>query len=111
MSKKKRHYALLKGETVEEMIFRTVFRGFGGALDTDQCDTFRTSPAEIMQSAEFAVGVTEIRTGQPPNYDTMDDWNYERGRLWATMAPANLDPRSARAVRMFMVALKKGYII
>jgi hypothetical protein len=43
----------------------------------------------IVQSVEFRRGFEEARLGKAfdPN---IDDWNYERGRLFARIAPLNM---------------------
>jgi hypothetical protein len=58
----------------------------------EQVDTVIVTTWEIMRSREFHIGVDEVRAGQPPRFDEMDDWNYERGRCWALLAPANMGP-------------------
>jgi hypothetical protein len=76
-----------------------------------QIPTVRTTVRQIMASSAFQTGVAEVRAGQPPRYDIMDNWNYERGRLWAIIAPINLDPGSETAIKLYTVADAKDLII
>ena len=72
-----------------------------------QIDTTRTTTRAIMGSAAFAAGVTDVRIGLPTRYDSFgDDWDYERGRMWAFIAPMSMPLRIDRrlnpeAVRLF----------
>jgi len=48
-----------------------------------------------MRSREFAVGVADVRAGRGyrNGFDTWkgnDQWNYERGRMWAARAPRSV---------------------
>jgi hypothetical protein len=63
-----------------------------------------------MASASFQAGVAEVRAGLPPRFD-LDDWSYERGRLWALIAPTNLNPNSRLANKLYVAAMLRGYII
>jgi hypothetical protein len=73
----------------------------------------------IMGSAAFALGVAERRAGRALRYDmfTGDEaWNYERGRLWATLAPVSMPlvingKINFKAVRLFEAAGDRGLII
>jgi hypothetical protein len=63
--------------------------------DGDQVPTRLTTIREIMESAEFALGVVDARARRPyrPGYDhwhANGQWNYERGRAWANMAPQSV---------------------
>lgn len=47
----------------------------------------------VMRSKAFARGVEEVRAGLPPDFNIANDdeaWNYERGRLWAVLAPLDM---------------------
>jgi hypothetical protein len=60
-----------------------------------QVSTFPTSIAAIMGSPYFALGVADARAGRTyhRDYDTWrgnPQWNYDRGRLWAKLAPKSL---------------------
>jgi hypothetical protein len=66
----------------------------------DQVPTHPVTILSVMQDPKFGLGVADVRTGRGyhPGYETWDgneQWNYERGRQWATLAPRDL-------------ALKKG---
>jgi hypothetical protein len=75
-----------------------------------QVPTKRVSTYEIVFSHEFLVGVEEVRNGGSPRFDAMDNWDYERGRLWATLAPRNMHPRTPQAIRLFDAAFERKYI-
>jgi hypothetical protein len=79
--------------------------------DRDQVNTVPTTTLAIMRSREFRIGVDEVRAGQRPNFDAMNSWAYERGRLWATIAPLSMDPRSLWAVWLYNSASDRNYII
>jgi hypothetical protein len=54
-----------------------------------------TTVEEIMSSSAFALGVADVRAGQPMHKDydawiTNDQWSYERGRCWARLAPRHI---------------------
>jgi hypothetical protein len=63
-----------------------------------QFKTQRTTIVKIMKDSAFALGVYEYRAGLPLRDDrrrrTMDSyveqWNYERGRAWAAVAPRTM---------------------
>jgi hypothetical protein len=78
--------------------------------DIDQVPVLPTTAMEIMASPEFGAGVMEVRTGQPPRFDEMNDWNYERGRLWATLAPTNMSPGSRKAVLLMEAAFLRKLV-
>jgi hypothetical protein len=77
----------------------------------EQADTMPVTVREIVTSPEFRAGVDEVRAGRPPAFDAWDDWNYERGRAFAVIAPRNLDPQSDLAVRLYVAARARRYII
>lgn len=60
----------------------------------EQCETVQTTIWAIMRSAAFRAGVNDVRTGRPARFDEFtganEDWSYERGRQWATLAPMNM---------------------
>jgi hypothetical protein len=56
----------------------------------DQADTVPSSVEAIMRSRSFQRGVAEVRAGLLPDFDRFDDWDYERGRQWATAAPGDM---------------------
>jgi hypothetical protein len=65
----------------------------------------------IMSQPQFALGVADARAGRPHHpefekWDTNGQWNYERGRHWATLVPRTVALKragrlSAEAVRWF----------
>jgi hypothetical protein len=60
--------------------------------DSDQVPTRPTTIPAIMETGTFALGVADVRAGRPFHRDAdlwhpNDAWSYERGRLWATLAP------------------------
>jgi hypothetical protein len=56
-----------------------------------------TSAQSIMRSKAFAAGVADVRQGRAPRFDT-DDWDYERGRQWAVVAPMSMPVKIGRRV-------------
>jgi hypothetical protein len=48
-----------------------------------------TTTAKIMSSAAFRRGVEDRRGGRPLREDD-GTWDYERGRLWASLAPIDM---------------------
>jgi hypothetical protein len=72
--------------------------------ERDQIETEEVSAAWFLRSADFQVGVDDVRTGRPArfdayNYDQDDEaltnrlWAYEKGRQFATVAPASMPLR------------------
>jgi hypothetical protein len=60
-----------------------------------QVPTSPTTIEKIMNTREFALGVIDRRAGRPHRSDYAtwgidDQWNYERGRAWATVAPRSV---------------------
>jgi hypothetical protein len=58
----------------------------------EQIPTSQTTVPEIMRSRAFQQGVADARASRPPRFDLPNDadWDYERGRLFATIAPAEM---------------------
>ena len=78
-----------------------------------QVDTRRTTTASIMRSADFKVGVDDVRAGRSPRFDEFDSDDYERGRQWATIAPTTMPLRikgrlNPEAVRLLNDAFDRG---
>lgn len=78
------------------------------APDAQQIDTIRVTTRWIMGSAAFAAGVADVRAGSPARFGDFgdDDWQYERGRQWAFIAPMSMPLRIGRtlnreALRLF----------
>lgn len=85
-------------------------------VDTEGCTTM-----DIMLSRAFAAGVHDVRHGLPPRFDVFacaDDrlWAYERGRLWACIAPVTMkitvkrEQLNYRAVALFDAAWERRLI-
>ena len=71
--------------------------------------TIPTTIAEIMADPKFGLGVADVRAGrgQHPSYERWsgdEQWNYERGRAWATMAPRNMELQQAGQVTAEAIA-------
>jgi hypothetical protein len=61
----------------------------------DQVETEDVSVEWIMRQPAFTCGVIAKRANHPPRFDSYGEamdaaWNYERGRLWATIAPRSM---------------------
>jgi hypothetical protein len=83
-----------------------------------QADTIGSTPRQILRSAAFAAGAADVRAGKPTRFDSFgdDDWNYERGRQWAFIAPMSMPLRSGgklnhEALRLLTRALLRGEIL
>jgi hypothetical protein len=53
----------------------------------------RVPVIQIMCSEAFSRGVSDVRAGRPPQFDDPreeDHWAYERGRIWAVLAPPDM---------------------
>ena len=57
-----------------------------------QVQTSGVSIESIMRSRAFKQGAADVRRGAAPRFDNpdWDQWHYERGRLWATIAPRSM---------------------
>jgi hypothetical protein len=60
----------------------------------EQICTVDVTIIEIMSSPQFALGVADARSGRLyragyGTWHTNGQWNYERGRQWARLAPAS----------------------
>jgi hypothetical protein len=64
-------------------------------MSRQQVPTRSATIEEIMAHPAFELGAADVRAGKPPrpDYDCWPDinnqWNYERGRVWALLAPRN----------------------
>ena len=77
-----------------------------------QVPTCPTTILEIMSAPHFALGVADARAGRPyrdgyQTWHTNAQWNYERGRQWAIIAPADMPVKvkgrvNDKAVRVFV---------
>jgi len=68
--------------------------------DRDQVPTQPVSARWIMSRPTFALGTADARAGRGihGDYDLWDisgQWNYERGRAWATLTPRHVQLRHA----------------
>jgi hypothetical protein len=85
--------------------------------DTEQIDTRLVTTREIMESADFAEGVADVRAGKPTRFDSFaENWEYERGRQWAYLAPMSMPLRIRRklnweAIRLFDLAYFRREIL
>jgi hypothetical protein len=86
-----------------------------------QVRTRAATAEQIMRSGSFARGVADRRSGRSPQFDREDgnghsQWAYERGRLWASIAPRDMPLRiggklNPKAVALFDVAYGRGLIL
>jgi hypothetical protein len=87
------------------------------AIYRDQIATVAVTTAEIMNSAAFAAGVHDVRSGARPRFDAFgDDWAYERGRLFACIAPVSMKliekgRPNPQAVALLNAARRRGLVI
>ena len=63
--------------------------------DLAQVTTTLTTAERIMRDPAFALGAADLRAGLPfrrqyDRWDTNTQWNYERGRAWALLAPRHI---------------------
>jgi hypothetical protein len=80
-----------------------------------QVPTTRTSTTRIMRTPEFERGFEEARKGEAFDW-RINDWNYERGRLFAHIAPLNLPLRidgklNPKAVALCDAAFNRRLIV
>jgi hypothetical protein len=81
-----------------------------------QADVRSTTTWAIMRSPEFVAGVNSVRNGIAPDYDFDSTWDYERGRLWACLAPPTMPLKikgklNPLAVALFELAFTRKYLI
>jgi hypothetical protein len=65
---------------------------------SDQVATIPATVELIMRDPAFALGAADVRAGLPfrrqyDRWDTNTQWNYERGRAWALLAPRHVKIR------------------
>jgi hypothetical protein len=65
--------------------------------------TIPTTVIAIMMCPKFGLGAMDVRAGRGrhPSYESWpvnEQWNYERGRAWATVAPASVALKQAGKV-------------
>lgn len=82
-----------------------------------QAKTSCTTTSAIMRSTAFRRGFEHARAGEPPQFDgSSDPWAYERGRLFAYIAPLSMSLRSdgklnPKAVTLFDAAYDRKLIL
>jgi len=80
-----------------------------------QASTRRATASSVLRDPSFSRGVEDRRAGRPPMFER-DDWEYERGRLWATLAPLSMPlfiggrPNPA-AVALLRAAIARGLVL
>jgi len=77
-----------------------------------------TSFTQVVRSKEFSEGVADVRLGRAPRYDDpiARDWNYERGRQWALLAPMRMSTKiggnaNPEAVELLRRVVAEGAIL
>jgi hypothetical protein len=83
--------------------------------DADQVPTIRVTTAQIMSSPSFALGLSDARRGIPFDW-RVNSWEYERGRLFAFVAPLDLPLRigsrlNPKAVALYEAASARRLVI
>jgi hypothetical protein len=81
----------------------------------EQVKTRAVSIAVIMRTYDFIQGVSDRRNGRPPSFDR-DSWSYERGRLFASIAPVSMPVSkngrlNPQAISLFDAAWSRRWII
>ena len=83
-----------------------------------QCRTRAATAEDILRSRDFKAGVEELRAGRPSRFDVFanGDWSYERGRLFAMVAPMSMPLRvrgklNKPAVRLLIEGFRRGDIL
>jgi hypothetical protein len=83
----------------------------------EQVETKRVSVESIMRRANFKRGVEDVRAGRAPTFDEFgDDWTYERGRQWASIAPVSMPIKlngelNPKAVALYWAATDRRLIL
>lgn len=122
--------------SVPRPLRHAVARAIGSGMSTlerdcQQVATVGMTAESTMRRKDFALGVEDKRAGYPPRYDDYlfdqcdgeqvaidqinGQWAYERGRLWASIAPRSLplmiDGRlNPNAVRLYQLARGREYV-
>ncbi len=73
-------------------------------MAVSQANTYRTTTKRIMLDPAFAREFDDARAGRAFDW-TIDDWNYERGRLFAHIAPIDMRLRTGSALNQKARAL------
>jgi hypothetical protein len=71
--------------------------------ESEQVPSRPASTLWIMSQLAFALGVADVRAGRGTHrdyelWDTNGQWNYERGRAWAILAPRHVPLRRANKI-------------
>jgi hypothetical protein len=77
---------------------------------THQVPTKRTTAMAIMRSPEFKLGFQDARTGVPFDWRN-NHWDYERGRLFAYIAPLDMSLMTPNAISLLERAFKRSLVI
>lgn len=72
-----------------------------------QAPTRRVALQTIMARRDFAAGVDDVRSGRAARFDDAlnDQWDYERGRQFALIAPMSMPLRIGRSLNPAALAL------
>ena len=78
-----------------------MFRKDGALKRDEQVPTRGVTIISVMSTPKFALGVADVRAGRPirPDYETWDvdpQWDYERGRQWASVAPRTVALKNSK---------------
>jgi hypothetical protein len=76
-------------------------------MSSGQVPTRRTTTTAIMGSSEFELGLDDARKGVPFDW-RIDEWNCERGRLFAYIAPVSMPLRIGRRLNEGAIALYRA---
>lgn len=84
---------------------------------TDQIPTNLISAEAVMGHKSFRLGVEDARAGRRPRFDDLYEpcWAYERGRLFACLAPRTMPifiggKLNPKAVTLFRAAYWQDFI-
>ena len=81
--------------------------------DGEQIPTQPASALWIMSQPTFALGAADVRAGRGTHrdydlWDTNGQWNYERGRAWATLTPRHVQLRIGGRITLEALAWFKS---
>jgi hypothetical protein len=79
----------------------------------EQKDETPVTILSVFKSREFRIGVEDVRAGRPPRFDDPIAWSwaYERGRLFAAIAPMRMPLRVAGKVNLEAYLLLRRLMI
>jgi hypothetical protein len=80
-----------------------------------QVRTYRVTIRRVMSSPEFELGLDDVRRGIPFDW-RINEWEYERGRLFGHIAPLDMPLRvgsqlNPKAVALYSAASERRLII